>query len=302
MPVTARAVPCTPALRAFLVATPSGTPGGVRVRDAEPRLDALPRAVWFAAHAGDELVGAYALVPRGSGWWRCHLTVADPYRDEATRALVTAATAFAVERGDRLVAGSCEESHTALRKALAEAGYTEQARAEVLVWSTSGPDPDCGPVAPHEREAVQAHLDARGVHTNWAPGPETFTVLRRDGAICAGVSVWPLTWHVQALGPGSRLLMPLLRALGVPLDPVHLGAFLGTFGAPQDVARVWRAALHDGDLRLALAGADVADPRWAAWSELPRGRLGRLLGKSTQLVLANRALPRPLDWTEGFVR
>lgn len=285
----------------FLIETPSGTPGGIRIRDAAPAIDEIPDAVWFVARDGDTLAGAYALWPRSWGWWRCHLTVTDAHAEQAIPALVRAAATYEPAAG-AVVAGSCEDSHTTLRRCLAEVGYDEAAVVEVIVWSRRRAHPDVGPVQPHELTQVQQALDARGVGWSGDLDPASFLVLRRDGAICAGVSVRTVAWHLDSLGAGSGVTLPLLGLLGLKLDPLRLCAFQGSFGATADVDLLWRGALHHTGNAVALVGSDVRDPRWAAWAALRRGGVGRAIGTSVQRVFARGSVPAVLDWGTEFLR
>ena len=288
-------------LHGFLLDTPSGSPGGIRVRDALPALEAIPEAVWFTARVDERLVGAYALLPRPWGWWRCHLTVTDEHADVAIPALVQAAAAHAPTNGS-VIAGSCEDSHEALRACLEDVGYDQAAVLEVLVWSKKRANPDVGPMEPDELDQVQAGLAARKVAWPADLDPASCVVLRRNGAVCAGVFLRPMAWHLDSLGSGSQLTMPLLGLLGLELNPLRLCAFQGTFGETRDVDLLWRGALHRSGFPIALVGGDVEDPRWPTWTALSRGGVGMAVGIRTQRVWASGPVPRPLDWGTEFLR
>jgi hypothetical protein len=289
-----------PGLVAFLHDTPAGSPGGIQVRDALLHLDAIPDALWFEARDGDRLLGAYALVPRTWGFWRCHMTVGPERRSEVIEALVRAVLAHVPE--DAVVAGGCEDSHVLLADCLRGVGYDEAGESQVLVWSKRAPDASVTRATPTDLGPLERSLDARDVH--WCP-PATFDdvyVLRRADRVVASTRLHPLAWHVDSLGPGSTLTRPLLRLSGVPLDPLQFGAFVDNTGEPDHLADLWSAVLHQRRLPMALVGADTTDPRWARWRALSRGWLGRLLGISTQRVFSRGRVPSPLDWTTDFLR
>jgi hypothetical protein len=286
-------------LRDFLTTAPAGSAGGVRVRDAELHLDRIPDAVWFTAWFDDQLVGAYALVPRRWGYWRCHLTVRGEPASSITRALVDAALAHA---GPTPVSGAVEMSHGVLRTVLVDTGFDLQAETAIRIWTRRQSSDRVRPVRPHEARTVREAVAARGVHRQDPFAVEGFWVLERDGALVAGARPHPLAWYVDHLGPGSRLLLPVLRGAGIELQPLRFTAFLMTFGAPADVGELWSGVLSALGLRVGLVGADVLDPRWPNWRRLHGGLLGRLVGEHRQQVFGSGPVQRPLDWTEGFLR
>lgn len=276
-----------------------GSSGGIQVRDAEFHLDAIPNATWFTARNGPTLVGAYALVPRGWGHWRCHMTVRGDDPLQTTRALVDAARAHV---GDQPIAGACEASHVVLRQVLEDVGFDVLAETAMLVWSRRQSSTNVRPATAADRALVEQRTTDRPVHRQEPLPVERSWVLERDGTPVAGTYVHPLAWHVDSLGPGSRITLPLLRLAGLQLQPLQFAGFLGTFGAARDVAELWAGVLAATGLQVALVGADVEDPRWTGWTQLSRGTLGRALGLHHAVVYGSGDVPRPVDWTEGFLR
>lgn len=305
--LTVREAPgATDAIVGLLRSAVSGAEGGIRIRDDAPDVERVHDATWLTAWRGERLVGAYALVPRPWGWWRCHFAV-HPDEDPAVvgALLVNEAKARLLERAraDQIIAGSHDDSNHVLKGLLADAGYRSVRRFDLFVYARRRDDPSVGLVETKELVEVQRKLEARGLHWSDAAGlrADRYWVLRDEaGRILAGAQLEPMTWTIEHLGPGSFATLPLLRMLGVSLAPLRWASVHHAFGSIEDLARVWSAALARLAIPAALVGVDHEDPRRASWLACPRGLVGRIVGVSTTEVTATAPPPGPLDWAPIF--